>query len=48
MAEWIPMFAMPNVQVQDPIEVDGMAIVSCFDPRIKALEQRAVFPRWAA
>jgi hypothetical protein len=37
MSEWIPMFAMPNVQPQYPIEIDGIAFVSVFDDRIKAL-----------
>jgi hypothetical protein len=37
MPEWIPMFAMPNVQPQNPIELDGIAFVSAFDDRIKAL-----------
>jgi hypothetical protein len=40
MANWVPMFAMPNVQVQEPIETDGMALVSMFDPRIKALTKQ--------
>ena len=31
------MFAMPNVQPQYPIENDGIAFVSVFDDRIKAL-----------
>ena len=29
--------AMPNVQPQYPIEIDGIAFVSVFDDRIKAL-----------
>jgi hypothetical protein len=37
MPEWIPMFAMPNVQPQYPIESDGIAFVSVFDDRTKAL-----------
>src|SRR5690349_9750668 len=44
MAEWIPMFAMPNVKVQDPVEVDGIAIVSPFDQRIVELTQK--YPRF--
>jgi hypothetical protein len=40
MADWIPMFAMPNVKVQDPIEVDGIAIASPFDKRIVELTEK--------
>jgi hypothetical protein len=40
MPEWIPMFAMPNVQPQKPIEIDGIAFVSVFDDRIKALRAK--------
>jgi hypothetical protein len=42
--EWIPMFAMPNVQPQNPIEIEGMAFVSVFDDRIKAL--RIKYPNY--
>jgi len=34
------MFAMPNVQPQNPIEIDGVAFVSVFDDRIKALRAK--------
>jgi hypothetical protein len=37
MPEWIPGFAMPNVQPQNAIEIDGIVFVSVFDPRIQAL-----------
>ena len=37
MAEWIPTFAMPNVQLQYPIESGGIAFVSVVDYRTKAL-----------
>lgn len=40
MAEWIPMFVLPNVLVHQPIEVPGMALVPAFDPRIKALAKQ--------
>ena len=38
------MFAMPNVQPQNPIEIDGVAFVSVLDDRIKAL--RAKYPNY--
>ncbi len=44
MPEWIPMFAMPNVQPQNPIEIDGIAFVSVFDDRIKTL--RIKYPNY--
>lgn len=40
MPEWIPIFALPNVKVQNPIEVDGIALVGAFDPRIKELQKK--------
>ena len=40
MPEWIPMFAMPNIKIQEPVEVEGIGIVSVFDERIKALAER--------
>jgi hypothetical protein len=40
MPEWIPMFAMPNVLPQNPIEIDGIAFVADFDDRIKALRNK--------
>ena len=38
--EWIPMFAMPSVLPQNPIEIDGIAFVADFDDRIKALRKK--------
>ena len=40
------MFAMPNVLPQNPIEIEGMAFVSVFDNRIKAL--RIKYPNYDA
>src|SRR3984893_2111645 len=42
--EWIPMFAMPNVLPQNPIEIDGIAFVADFDDRIKALRKK--YPKY--
>jgi hypothetical protein len=44
MPEWMPMFAMPNVQPQNSIDIEGVAFVSVFDDRIKAL--RAKYPNY--
>jgi len=40
MADWIPMFAMPNIAVQEPIEVEGLAIVTANDERLRALAKK--------
>jgi hypothetical protein len=37
MATWFPLFALPNVEVKPPIEVDGFALVSARDVRIQEL-----------
>lgn len=34
------MFAMPNIAVQEPIEVEGLAIVTANDQRLKALAKK--------
>lgn len=34
MDEWIPMFTLPNITVTQPIETDGVALVSTSDKRI--------------
>jgi hypothetical protein len=34
MAEWIPMFTLPNITVTQAIETDGVALVSTADPRL--------------
>lgn len=38
--EWIPMFALPNVGIVEPIEVDGVAMVSVEDSRAQTLVRR--------
>lgn len=40
MSVWIPMFAMPNVQPQNVIEIEGVAFVSVHDQRIKDLRSQ--------
>jgi hypothetical protein len=40
MTAWIPMFALPHIDVQEPIEVKGMAVVSLRDERLKALTKK--------
>jgi hypothetical protein len=40
MSSWVPMFALPNVDVDEPIEVDGMALVSLRDYRIHELANK--------
>ena len=40
MAEWIPMFAMPNVAIQESIEVPGMALVPAGDERLTILTKK--------
>jgi hypothetical protein len=40
MATWIPMFAPPHIDVEEPIEVPGMAIVSLRDARLTDLTRR--------
>ena len=40
------MFAMPNIKIQEPGEIDGICIVSVFDERIKALADR--YPKFKA
>jgi hypothetical protein len=34
MADWIPMFTLPNITLTEPIETDGVALVSTADPRL--------------
>ncbi len=38
MADWKPMFALPNILVQEPIEVDGFALVPAADERIRVVQ----------
>jgi hypothetical protein len=40
MSSWVPTFALPNVDVDEPIEVDGMALVSLRDYRIHELANK--------
>ena len=37
MANWLPMFALPHVAAYEPIETDGIALVTLEDPRLKAM-----------
>ena len=37
MPVWIPMFALPNIEVETPIEVDGMALATISDQRVQGL-----------
>jgi len=34
MADWIPMFTLPNITLTEPIETEGVALVSTGDERI--------------
>lgn len=34
---WLPLFALPNIEVQQPIEVDGFALASIHDTRVRHL-----------
>src|ERR1700674_1215126 len=40
IATWMPMFALPHIDVQEPVEVAGMAIVSLRDERLKSLAKK--------
>lgn len=35
--EWVPMFTLPNISIQETIEVDGVALVSLHDGRLRSL-----------
>jgi hypothetical protein len=37
MSEWLPMFALANIEVKNAIEVDGFALASIHDPRVQEL-----------
>ena len=37
MATWIPMFALPNIALEEAIEADGVALVSFQDERLRQL-----------
>ena len=38
--EWIQMFTLPNITVEEPIEIDGVAMVPTHDDRVQALAKR--------
>lgn len=40
MADWIPMFALPNIHVTDPVEIDHLALVYAEDKRVKSLADK--------
>jgi hypothetical protein len=40
MPTWVPMFALPHVALEDPIDVEGVALVSMHDERIQALAKK--------
>jgi hypothetical protein len=40
MPTWGPMFVLPNVDIDEPIEADGMALVSLRDERIHTLADK--------
>jgi hypothetical protein len=40
MPTWIPMFALANIAVEEPIEIDGMALAATSDIRIRELAQK--------
>jgi hypothetical protein len=37
MSTWLPLLALPNVEIKRPIEVDGFALASIHDARVKEL-----------
>jgi hypothetical protein len=39
MSTWLPMFALPNIEVRRPIEVDGFALASIHDARVQELAE---------
>src|SRR5258708_34871390 len=39
MPAWLPMFGVPNIEVRNPIEVDGFALASVHDARVQALAE---------
>jgi hypothetical protein len=41
--KWQPMFALPNILLQDAIEVDGFALAPLSDPRIQTMSRNARF-----
>jgi hypothetical protein len=39
VAVWLPMFALPNIEVKRPVEVDGFALASIHDARVRELAE---------
>jgi hypothetical protein len=39
MSTWLPMFALANIEVRQPIEVDGFALASIHDARVRELAE---------
>ena len=37
---WVPMFALPNIRVEEPVEVPHLALAYSQDDRVKALAQK--------
>ena len=40
MSEWLPMLALPSIELRRPIEVDGFALASIHDGRVQDLANR--------
>src|SRR5437660_840711 len=40
MAAWVPMFALPNVDIEESIDADGLSLVSIRDERICILVKK--------
>jgi hypothetical protein len=38
--EWIQMFTLPNISIDEPVEIDGVAMVSVHDERAQTLARR--------
>ncbi len=36
---WLPLFALPNIEVRQPIELDGFALASIHDGRVRELAE---------
>lgn len=39
MSTWLPLFALANIEVRQPIEVDGFALASIHDARVRELAE---------
>jgi hypothetical protein len=40
MPAWLPMFALPNIRVIDPVEIDRLAIMYADDERVAEIEAK--------